>query len=319
MKKKVHLKNFLAINPPRNSFGATQYHRSASHSNGMANIPLDREKSSREVDRLLEVRRQKMKQARNLGDDAEVHRLQTLGLFENVCEDVLDESSLVGGKTSCGVRFVEAEADSGSNDASTIRASSFLPAQSSVASVASIVVETACTTLAKYPKEDCDVFLELASEAPCRSDPEAAKASRRSKSCGSPSCKRGDACARYVRGRGCCLPKPQPSILAAKERIVERIRLPITMGLVQDLQLQADCKDGVSHPAPQEIEEVSERIDRACQSPVIMQLELDMDLVDMYDSSMELRCSKGVWWEGWLVVEELKSQGIVGSVYAVEE
>ncbi len=39
----------------------------------------------------------------------------------------------------------------------------------------------------------------------------------------------------------------------------------------------------------------------------------DIKLVEMYNRETEKRCRDGVWWEGWLVVEELKRRGVVGS------
>lgn len=42
-------------------------------------------------------------------------------------------------------------------------------------------------------------------------------------------------------------------------------------------------------------------------------LHEDARLVEMYDAEMEKRCEEGVWWEGWLIVEDLKDRGIVGS------
>ena len=42
-------------------------------------------------------------------------------------------------------------------------------------------------------------------------------------------------------------------------------------------------------------------------------LQEDMKLVEMYNAEMEKRCRKGVWWEGWLIVQDLERQGIVGS------
>lgn len=40
-------------------------------------------------------------------------------------------------------------------------------------------------------------------------------------------------------------------------------------------------------------------------------LQEDMKLVEMYHAETEKRCSKGVWWEGWLIVQDLKRQSIV--------
>ena len=42
-------------------------------------------------------------------------------------------------------------------------------------------------------------------------------------------------------------------------------------------------------------------------------LQEDVRLVEMYCTEMEKRCRSGVWWEGWLIVRDLKRQGIVGS------
>lgn len=42
-------------------------------------------------------------------------------------------------------------------------------------------------------------------------------------------------------------------------------------------------------------------------------LQEDMKLVEMYNAETEKRCRNGVWWEGWLIVEDLKRQGVVGS------
>ena len=43
-------------------------------------------------------------------------------------------------------------------------------------------------------------------------------------------------------------------------------------------------------------------------------LQEDVKLVEMYNAETEKRCRNGVWWEGWLIVEDLKKQGIVGSI-----
>lgn len=48
-------------------------------------------------------------------------------------------------------------------------------------------------------------------------------------------------------------------------------------------------------------------------------LQEDMKLVEMYNAETEKRCRNGVWWEGWLIVEDLKRQGIVGSKLFVYE
>ena len=42
-------------------------------------------------------------------------------------------------------------------------------------------------------------------------------------------------------------------------------------------------------------------------------MQEDLKLVEIYNAETEKRCRNGVWWEGWLIVEDLKRQGIVGS------
>lgn len=39
----------------------------------------------------------------------------------------------------------------------------------------------------------------------------------------------------------------------------------------------------------------------------------EMKLVEMYNAETEKRCRSGVWWEGWLIVQDLNRQGIAGS------
>lgn len=48
-------------------------------------------------------------------------------------------------------------------------------------------------------------------------------------------------------------------------------------------------------------------------------LQEDMRLVEMYCTETEKRCRSGVWWEGWLIVQDLKRQGVVGSKAFVNE
>ena len=105
-------------------------------------------------------------------------------------------------------------------------------------------------------------------------------------------------CRTYLSGppskhcRSCKLPRLQPEIAVAAERI-------------------AEMKTSVLVPAESSlpIGEPSEAKDfRKFQV-----MQEDLKLVEMYNAEMEKRCRNGVWWEGWLIVEELKRQGIVGS------
>ena len=36
----------------------------------------------------------------------------------------------------------------------------------------------------------------------------------------------------------------------------------------------------------------------------------DEEFVRRYEEEVEKRCANGVWWEGWLIVGELKRQGL---------
>ena len=91
----------------------------------------------------------------------------------------------------------------------------------------------------------------------------------------------------------CKLPRPQPEITAAAERIGE---------IKSSILVQADA----NVPATEHSRAADEfRMSEALQE--------DTKLVEMYNLEMEKRSRNGVWWEGWLVVEALRRQGIVGS------
>lgn len=108
----------------------------------------------------------------------------------------------------------------------------------------------------------------------------------------------GHNCRTYLSGppskhcRFCKLPRPQPEIVVAVDR-VEETKL--------SLLVRADA----NLPRRQSSE--------AREFEKFEGLQEDMKLVEMYHAETEKRCRNGVWWEGWLVVEDLKRQGIVGS------
>lgn len=105
-------------------------------------------------------------------------------------------------------------------------------------------------------------------------------------------------CLTYLHGppskhcRFCKLPTPQPEIAAAVDRIEET---------KTSVLAQAD----VGSPAKEHCEADEFRKFEALQE--------DVKLVEMYNAETEKRCRNGVWWEGWLIVEDLKRKGIVGS------
>ena len=105
-------------------------------------------------------------------------------------------------------------------------------------------------------------------------------------------------CLTYLSGppskhcRFCKLPRLQPEIAAAVDRI-EDIKTSI-------LAL-ADANVPESEPSAAE------------EYGTFESLQEDMELVEMYNAETEKRCRNGVWWEGWLIAEDLKRQGVVGS------
>ena len=114
-------------------------------------------------------------------------------------------------------------------------------------------------------------------------------------------------CRTYLSGppskhcRFCKLPKPQPEIVAAVDRIEET-----------KLSLLAEADANLPKRGSSEAEEFEK----------FEVLQEDMKLVEIYNAENEKRCRNGVWWEGWLVVEDLKRQGIVGSkpyIYARDD
>ncbi len=70
-----------------------------------------------------------------------------------------------------------------------------------------------------------------------------------------------------------------------------------------DLAAQADTDDPAEKPS-----------EAADEFQKFEALQEDVKLVEMYNAETEKRCRNGVWWEGWLIVEDLRKQGIVGSI-----
>ena len=104
-------------------------------------------------------------------------------------------------------------------------------------------------------------------------------------------------CRHYLSGspskhcRSCKLPRAQPEITAAVERI-EQMKTSVSARATTNLPTESSEADEL-----QKLEALQE----------------DMKLVEIYNAETEKRCRKGVWWEGWLIVQDLKRQGIVGS------
>ena len=101
--------------------------------------------------------------------------------------------------------------------------------------------------------------------------------------------------------RFCKLPRLLPEIAAAVDRIEE---------MKTSIFVHTDTSWAAEEPS------------EADEFGKFEALQEDVRLVEMYCTEMEKRCRGGVWWEGWLIVQDLKRQGIVGSrpfVYETDE
>lgn len=351
------------------SFGSSQHYggdEDTAHTK-----PLDREASGAEVDRLLYLRRQKMKEAHRNGNELEVHRLQNLGLFDDIDtanhdEDFSDQSFyearsrlefdvdgsmgqptlITQGHTAELCWYMKTQEANGvmiptdfsicamhpspkepitpsnlpksnlnssspsslgsstkrastSSRASTTNSSTWLDSDvSSLHSKASPgpwpLSNRALTT---SPLEDDDPVLYIGKEIHDHTKTTQSSTSHYSKThnniVASPcSVCPNHACRSYLSGKPsqhcptCNLPKPQPEIQAAISRIKAYRDYPSSVFSDSELDKAISTSESV---------------------------QKDLMLVEMYNTSMETRSQDGVWWEGWLVVEELEEKGVVGS------
>lgn len=110
---------------------------------------------------------------------------------------------------------------------------------------------------------------------------------------------------------GCRIPMPHPKILAAVSRIEYLERCQVSHQLKCDLKtIRMHVKDGNFSMG---VLAAKKRIEIANQSAVIQDLRRDVMLVEMYTAEMAKRCRSGVWWEGWIIVDELERNGISNS------
>ena len=107
----------------------------------------------------------------------------------------------------------------------------------------------------------------------------------------------------------CCkLPQPYPEIAAAIHRIAATktaIKASVSVS-AQAIAPSSTLREGKSHF------KLANNEDRRFKA-----LQADIALVEMYNVETEKRCKKGIWWEGWLIVEELKMkmkkrEGVIG-------
>lgn len=352
------------------SFGSSQQYRGNKDTARVK--PLDREASGAEVERLLQVRRQRMKEAHRDGNELEVHRLQNLGLFDDIDttdhdEDPSDKSFqeararseleidgsigqptlITQGHTADLCRYMKTQEANGvmiptdfsicamhpsldepitpssmqksnltssslsSPRSSTQRASTSSRASTTLtstwhdsdvsslhlkASTGPCPLSTQCLTT--LPLDDDDPFLYIGKDIRNHTrttKPSTAHGSTIDNETTTSPCSScpNHPCRSYLSGKPsqhcptCKLPTPQPEILAATSRI-EAYRNSPSSVFDSDGELNKAITTSES-------------------------LQKDLLLVEMYNAEMETRSQDGVWWEGWLVVEDLKSTGIVGS------
>ena len=107
----------------------------------------------------------------------------------------------------------------------------------------------------------------------------------------------------------CNLPLSHPEILAAEARISKFKNSPVAVQLNDDIALISGYEDGDEN-VPRRIEKARQRIAATSESVEFNVLVQDSEFVLLYTEGMNMRCREGVWWEGWLVVEELRGKGV---------
>lgn len=359
----------------RTSFGLSQ--RYIGVDNDARTERLDREASAIEVERLLHLRRQKMKEAHRKGDDSEVYRLQNLGLFDDIdtvtLEDSLYQQSFSDGTSqsdfavndatasqslvkqghteelcwymktqqvhgvvipedfsNCTVHPTPGQAMPLPNLQNPKLNSASLSSISTSTKYASITSQGPSTKPSTWLESDVSSLHSKASSGPrpasirsptnqeidnddpflhvgefIGNDAKSNESSASYRSMRDSKYKKpthcvcsNHACRNYLSGkasqhcRNCKVPKPQPEVQDAISRIEEYRESP-SAGFDSE-----------------------NRLSQAISSSEMLQE--DLMLVEMYNTEMEARCRDGIWWEGWLIVEELKQKGIVGSSFENE-
>ena len=367
----------------RSSFGSTQQQVAVAESFPVK--PLDREKSGQEVQRLLKLRTQKLKEAKENGDDTEVYRLKHLNLFDDIEKpeteddgfedgvfegspnesDVVYEiaspitepnvsvllpspafssghgqasdlcwhmkhqqahgASIPKAFSSCTIHPEPGPSTTASAGSSPTLAHS--PKSSKSSTQGSSLSRTRASTLessidnpsvtcspskvssASSEADEEDSFFYIANykryhsrntgqvKSPKPQGFAIAGPETRKESTSHCTCSDHD-CRTYLTGtssqhcRNCKLPRPQPEIRAVIEHI-------------EDVKASAMSANDTGILMEENGFEVEFAQDE--------DLRDNVELVELYNAEMEKRCSKGVWWEGWLIVEDLKRQGIMGS------
>ena len=363
----------------RSSFGSTQQQVAVAESFPVK--PLDRKKSRQEVQRLLKLRTQKLKEAQetevyrlkhlNLFDDIEKHETEDDGFEDGVLEGSPNESDVVyeiaspitepnvsvflpsrafshghsqasdlcwhkkrqqahgasipevfssctvhpepGPSTTASAGSSSTLAHSPKSSKSSTRGSSLLRTRASTLESSidnpSVTCSPSKVSSASFEAGEEDSFLYIANykryhsrntdqgKSPKNQGSAFVGPETRRESTSNCTCSDHD-CRTYVSGtssqhcRNCKLPRPQPEIRAVIEHI-------------EDIKASAMSANDTGIL----MEENGFEVELARDDD----LRDDVELVELYNAEMEKRCSKGIWWEGWLIVEDLKRQGIMGS------
>ena len=233
-------------------------------------------------------------------DDAPISEILKL---EGLSQSSLDSMSLV---TRLNASMINVDRIF---DASAISVEMRRPEQASILeSQSSTVRESPCELSSQYFKpreaehsdakgkaEEDDPFLYLA----WTSMPVKARSSRRQ--------------ARHKIGaKPCPLPLPHPEIVAAQARIssFKSSSPAIQLGRnITTIKAYQDKAMGV----PEEVVKARQRIAVTSATVEYQAFMKDLVFLQTYADEMKARCEKGVWWEGWLIIEDLRDRGVLGS------
>lgn len=332
----------------RTSFGSTQ--RYSTTGNDKTILSLDRKESGREVQQMLELRKRKLKGAKITGDEREVHRLRNLSVFDDIespgSKGIRSKNEYLkvpisrnGPQTDLNLTALTKPSSSHQTHTPEL--------------CAQMQLQHALGVTIPDEFIDCNIHRTLESPTtPTRSlspivvqTPSSDKVSpsttrysprsyrNRASSTGSPTLqgsltfsppKTASAASnlneedpflyigKYILNHSKDSGTTQPRKAHTTDCVCSNhsYRSNLSGQTSQHCPL---CK--LPNPQP-EIRAVIARIEagQSSHATIDKDIQADSQLVQSYNMEMEKRCRDGVWWEGWLVVEKLKREGIVGSV-----
>ena len=284
------------------NFGETQHMKPINFSRRSLVQKLDRERSGKEVERLLCLRRQSLTHARQVGDKDEVTRLENLGLFDSVLPstNVKSQQHCHSNKTNNEKLLLKplpglppisdtssdrseadtvSRSDSDSNVSSNTSTNSHTLFQSIDATP--LVPKTPAPSptysmfprhlLASYPvtSETFDPFLDLvySSQKPETKARHLRRQQKRQilREQGSPPASASPSSSTRSSS------SPSPETLQA--RIISLSQSPILKQLVKDLDLLHEYEIGICEPGEPEVELIRARVGVLEQSEIVRELE----------------------------------------------